>query len=99
MSTVSQMLAECLSYESRRRELITRCEQLLERVEHMLTRLYAEVDPADLTKSETISDLIDTDIITDTVTDTLPDLTAIWRQVVQLEWEFLDLRRELEAAP
>jgi hypothetical protein len=30
-------------------------------------------------------------------TDTVPDLTAIWRQLHPLEWEVLDLRRELEA--
>jgi hypothetical protein len=30
MSVLDQMLADCLSYDSRRRELISRCLQLLD---------------------------------------------------------------------
>jgi hypothetical protein len=95
MILVSQMLSDCLSYESRRRELIARCEQLLERVDHLLARLYGEDAPADLTSKSgnfpKFGNLPNTDA------DAVADLTAVWRQLIQDEWTVLDLRRELEA--
>jgi hypothetical protein len=94
MSRLDQMLADCLSYESRRKELATRCILLIERCDEMIARLRGDA-PTERSVGDD-DNWVDPQL-SPIDTDAVPDLNRIWRDLIQHEWEVLDLRRDLEA--